>query len=383
MESTIVAEEKSTHQCPIFKFEFSKVVKHENADKLGVYRIPDSDYSYVLNLEDWKDYNGLVCWVPPDSLVDTTKEQFQFLITETKYAADSSKGNEYARVKAKKIRQIVSYGLLVKVDKELEDGGDYLGIVHYEPPIVNDKNGLTGGEDATPPSGTYPKYDVDAFLKYGKRMFVEGEPVIISEKIHGANSRYLYKDGSYHCGSRTLWKKEFSSAPKLTLEELTVKMGDEAKAKEVYERAVVNFKPKQNMWWTALNNTPTLKTFLEQNPGYAVYGEVYGQVQKGFSYGVNGGVAFAAFDILKPDGKWMDTDEFFEICDKNSIPHVPIVASVSFDFDTVAKLCEGNSLVPGANHIREGVVICPIKERWDERLGRVKLKVINPSYLEK
>jgi RNA ligase (TIGR02306 family) len=172
--------------------------------------------------------------------------------------------------------------------------------------------------------------------------------------------------------------------PQLTLEELKTRIGDEEKAKEVYERVVVNFKPTKNLWWVALDNTPQLRKFCEQNEGYAVYGEVYGQVQN-LKYGTKPGeVRFAAFDIRKPDGTWMDAEQFLETCKKHGIPTAPVVSeSKPFDFDTLVEMASGNSLIPGANHIREGVVVRPIKERWNEKLGRVNLKIINPKYLEK
>ncbi len=390
MESTIVNQEKSTHQCPTFHFDFSKVEKHPNADKLGLFKIPDSDYNYVLNLDDWKDYNGYVCWIVPDSLVDTTRPEFNFLITEAKYneQSDSVKGGLYARVKAKKLRGIVSYGLMVKINTNeiSEDESKTLGILHYEPPINGGNNVSMSGDDAEPPKGIcLPKYDVDAYLKYGKKMFREGEPVMITEKIHGANSRFIFKDGTMYVGSRTLWKKEFSAPPKLTLDELKARIGDEAKAQEVYDKVVNNFKPKKNLWWIALENTPQLRKYCEQNPGYAVYGEVFGQVQKGFNYGAKSGeVLFRAFDILQPNGKWMDGEQFLTECRTHDIPHVPVLQeSIAFDFEKVIEFSVGNTTIENANHIREGCVVKPTKERWDDRLGRVNLKIINPAYLEK
>jgi RNA ligase (TIGR02306 family) len=381
MESTIVATEKSTHQ--IETFVLAALKTHPNADTLSLITIGDTDYSYAGKTDDWKERVGqTVAWIPPDSLVDVRLPEFNFLAAEAKYDENSQpdKTGCYARIKAKKLRGVVSYGLLVPYH------GQNLDIKHYEPPVDvgGAKNQLTGGDVAKAPSGVFPKYDVDAFLKYGKKMFVEGEPVFITEKIHGANARYVYKDGVMHCGSRTEWKKEFTAPPNLTLEDLILRIGDEARAKEVYEKVVLNHKPKKNMWWEAFSVTPGLHLFCQSNPGYAVYGEVYGQVQKGFHYGVKNGVAFRAFDILTPEGRWMDAEEFVNTCEYVGIPYVPILEkNFPFNFDAVSKMCEGNTLVDNAGHIREGVVVSPMKERWDARLGRVKLKIINPAYLEK
>lgn len=94
--------------------------------------------------------------------------------------------------------------------------------------------------------------------------------------------------------------------------------------------------------------------------------------------------------------------EMFTLCQRYSIPHVPLLnnhfrehrcgnyplsdfemQSIPFDFDTICTLAEGPSLVPGANHIREGVVVTPWNERYDEQIGRVKLKWVSAAYLER
>lgn len=38
METTLV-QAKSTHECPVFMFDFGKVEKHFNADKLGLHSL--------------------------------------------------------------------------------------------------------------------------------------------------------------------------------------------------------------------------------------------------------------------------------------------------------------------------------------------------------
>lgn len=392
MDSTIVATEKSTHKVEVFVL--SELKKHEGADTLILIKIGDTDYSYVGKTEDWKDRVGKnVAWIPPDSLVDTRRPEFAFLMSEAKYDENSNKGGFYARIKAKKLRGVVSYGLMVPYEIGSGEATEILGIKHYEAPLDNSGGkGNVSGEDAEAPSGSFPKYDVDAFLKYGRNVFSVGEPVFVTEKIHGANARYVFtnkidKDGvaigTMNCGSRNLWKKEFSSPPNLTLDELKARIGDDVKAQEVFDRIVNNFKPKRSLWWVALESTPQLRKYCEANPGFAVYGEVYGQVQN-LKYGAKANeVWFRAFDILQPNGCWMDAEQFLQVCKQHDIPHVPVLhESLPFDFDKLVSLAQGNSLIPGANNIREGVVVKPVRERWDKRLGRVNLKIINPSYLQ-
>lgn len=391
--STIVAEEKSTHK--VETFVLGEFTKHPNADSLSLIKIGDTDYSYVGKTVDWECRVGQgVAWIPPDSLVDTTRPEFAFLMADAKYDQDSKPtvGGQYARIKAKKLRGVVSYGLMVLYDGIIgEDAAEALGVKHYEPPLDGKGGAAMGGDVDSAPTGCFPKYDVDAFLKYGRHVFQEGEACFVTEKIHGANARYVYACksgeavGSMNCGSRTEWKKEFSAPPNITLEELKARIGDDVKAQEVFDRAVNNYKPKKNLWWVALESAPQLRAYCEANPGYAVYGEVYGQVQKGYSYGVPPGeVRFAAFDILRPNGSWMGATEFLATCKAWSIPHVPVLQeAMPFDFEKLVELATGNTLMNGASHIREGVVVKPLLERWDKRLGRVNLKIVNPAYLEK
>lgn len=383
MESTIVASEKSTHDIPVFEFDCGDIQKHENADRLGVYKIPDSDYTYVLNLADWENYRGTVAWIQPDSLVNWTLPEFLFLVptTNSRYDKDSNsvKQGNYIRIKAKRLRGIVSYGLLIPLHSPVED----LDIHHYEAPVKGDTLS-TGGQNVSPPKKRdFPKYDVDAFLKYGRRVFISAEPVWVYEKIHGCNGRMVYQDGQMYCGSRAFWKKEFDSG--ITLEELTEKIGDAEKALEIFNKKAVGT-PSKNLWWKAMDSVPTLFLYCANNEGYCVYGEVYGQVQKGFNYGLpQNTVSFAAFDIMKPNGQFMDMPEFQDTCDKWQIPTCPLIAKdMPFNFEELVEMAASKkSQMPGATNVMEGIVVTPAKERWDEKLGRVKLKIINPEYLEK
>jgi hypothetical protein len=46
-------------------------------------------------------------------------------------------------------------------------------------------------------------------------------------------------------------------------------------------------------------------------------------------------------------------------------------------------LSQGQSMIEGADHIREGIVVAPVIRRYDPSVGDVKLKFVNPKYLEK
>jgi len=369
----------STHRVEVF--HLPPLLKHENADTLSIIQIPGTRYTYVGRTSDWTDRVGsLVAWIQPDSIVDLMRPEFKEI-----------PGVREPRIRARRIRGIVSYGLLIPLptDTVLKPGDDaasLLGVEHYDPEErlyssggIKSK-GLQRTGFAPGPPGYFPKYDVDAFLKHYK-LLVPGEPVVITEKLHGSNARFVKIGNIQYCGSRQGWKQPYSTPPVLTLEELVIKTGSEERAKEILSKIQANFKPYQDEWWAAFDSSPGLKRFCQERPGWCAYGELYGHVP-GFSYDCAlGEKRLRIFDVLTPDQKWLDPADLSLLGQEYQIPLAPLVAAEPFDLEGVIQHATGNSLL--GSHIREGVVVKPAVDRWDPHLGRVSLKVINPAYLEK
>lgn len=362
-------ETKSTH-----KVEVVPVVleKHPNADSLSIIRV--FGYTVCGRTSDWEGVTQ-AAWIPPDSLVPVNRPEFSFLWgpDTTKYYSDGVKVKQelrkapptHALIRAKKLRGVLSYGLLVPAPEGSvlgEDVADKLNILHWQPPEPT--VGLKAGGEAAPAPAVYsPKYDVDSFQRYASEVFKQGEPVWVTEKIHGCNGRWVYAsaDNEFHCGSRTEWKREYTLPPK-----------------DFVDVELQKVQPR-NLWWKVLDTTPLLKEWLKAHPDMVVYGEVYGQVQD-LKYGCKPGeVRLAIFDIMDRDGQWLNAgigpDTFPEL------PWVPLVAETVYDFDKLVELAEGPSFVPGADNIREGVVVKPLLERTHPTIGRVNLKVVSPAYL--
>lgn len=357
-------EIKSTHKVEVVPVTLEK---HPNADKLSIIKV--FGYTVCGNTADWQGATQ-AAWVPPDSLVPVARPEFNFLWgpDTCRYYADGVKVTQtlrktsptHALIRAKKLRGIVSYGLLVPAPADAKVGDDVseaLEVIHWNPPEPAES--LKPGGEAAPAPATYsPKYDVDSFQRYANEVFKQGEAVWVTEKIHGANGRWVYTstDNQFHCGSRTEWKREFPLGAE-----------DESVAR--------------NLWWKALYATPLLMSWLKAHPDMVVYGEVYGQVQD-LKYGAKPGeVRVAIFDIMNKDGSWLNAgvgpDAFPEL------PWVPLVAETVYDFDKLVELAEGPSFVPGAQHFREGIVVKPLCERSHPTIGRVNLKVVSPSYLSR
>lgn len=358
---------KFTHKVEVVRID--KIYPHENADALSKVKV--YDYTCLVRTANWRE-GDLAAFIPPDSVVSITRPEFSFLAKKAK--------NGKVRIRTEKLRGIVSYGLLVPAPTGSKIGDDVANILeveHWEPEISN-SYGITGGEASKAPSGVFYTYDVDSFQRWGREVFIEGEPVVVSEKINGCNGRYVYQKGEIFCGSRNEWKAEYPTKPNTTIDDLVKRFnGDTDKAQNVY-RKIENWNPSKNLWWIALENTPTIKDFCEANPNFAIYGEVYGAVG-GWDYGVKSKYQFAAFDILRPDGSWLDFQDFIDLCKKYNVPSVPIIEkSIPFDLEKLVKMADRNSTL--FDHIAEGIVIHPLKERWNEKVGRVKFKIINPNY---
>lgn len=369
--------------------------KHPNADVLSVVKI--EGYQVVVRTADWvpsqtEGYAAILnhtldtlmatpklgAYIPPDSLVPLDNPLFAFLKDPKKPDATQ------ARVKARKLRGEWSMGLLVPAPPGAKLGDDVagqFGVTHYDPPEPHE-NLVTGGlsvaapkylrrerkdgkYDTDPFGFDFPTYDVEAFRKYGRKVFEQGEPVWITEKIHGANGRFLFDGKSFYCGTRTRW---------------VARNPDPVSGTE------------RNVWWKALDATPALESFLSSNPGVAVYGEVYGQVQD-LKYGTKPKeVRFAAFDILR-EGRWVNAEEARNI--GHILPWVPVILHpgdceelFTFDFEALLAMAEGPTLVetipwPGPKHCREGIVIKPLEERWHAKCGRVCLKIVSNEYMER
>lgn len=311
---------------------------HPYADSLSLVNI--GDFVCVIRSEDWFDGQKAV-YIEPDSIVDTTRPEFSFLSVE---------GQTKVRVKARRLRQIWSMGLLVPYYGNLlvgDNAYDELGIEHYEP----DEPGQTGVSTATNAPIKFShltKYDVENGRKLSySRMFVPGEDVYVSEKIHGQNMAVVYTDGEFHVKSRNEWKKD----------------------------------EPDSLYWRALRANQPLMNFLIKNPDMVVYGEQYGHI-KGFPYDCKPGeVKFRAFDVRKPDGFYLDAAEFIPLMAAYDVPTVPAFHIQPFDMPALLELAESKS--PLGSKIMEGLICKPLKERRDLKHGRVIIKIVNPAYLEK
>jgi len=311
-----------------------KLEKHPNADNLSI--VGFDGFTICVRTEDWTGIEKGI-HIQPDSIVDTRRTEFSFL---------SDGKQDKIRVRAKKMRGIVSYGFLLpaKDGKIGEDYAEKLGVEHYDPPIQG--NNPSQNNISAPP-GYFSKYDIDNMRKYHK-ILKEGELVGISEKIHGAFFRCTFSSikNEMYVGSKQQWKEEVETCP----------------------------------WWKAFRQYPQIEQFCREYPDFVLCGEIFGQVQN-LKYGKSG-VDLVTFDIRKRNLSWCNVKEFLGNCVNYGIPTVPIIElDYPFNFENILSFSNGPSLIKEANHHREGCVVKPMEERTDNEIGRVILKLVGETYL--
>lgn len=313
---------------------------HPNADTLSIVRV--HGWQVVVRTADWPG-GTLGAYVVPDSVVDTTRAEFSFLAGQRKCGIDRS------RITVKRLRGVMSHGMLVAAPDGAREGDDVaaaLGVERYEP----DTGG--GGDAAPAPRGHHPVYDVESWRRYGRDVFEPGERVIVTEKIHGENCRmFCDVGGPMHIGSRTQWKAAVAKA------------GNETH------------------WWKGL--TAEVESLCKAT-GWTLYGELCGNV-RGMAYGVKtGDRRFIVFDAwISAEERWVSYDALRLALAEHGVDYVPVLFDGPYDHDAMVGLADGGTLVHGAEHIREGIVIHAARERADENAGRAVLKIISDTYLEK
>jgi hypothetical protein len=86
---------------------------------------------------------------------------------------------------------------------------------------------------------------------------------------------------------------------------------------------------------------------------------------------------------LKKLIRYRKTPEGLQILTELQAFFVPLLYKGPYNKETIMSLVSGPSQVPGAKHIREGIVIKTAVERYERGVGRCQLKVVSNSFLER
>jgi len=339
---------------------------HPNANSLEIATV--WDYPVCAKIGQYK-VGDLVGYIPIDTIMPDT-EEFHFLCPKNyerkedgtqvqagpKYPVGSVP-EKYRRIKAKKMLQVYSQGMLVACPPGLNEGDslvEVLGLTKWEEEEEENIPGAkrTGGANALPPPNGWrvPHYDLKGIRQY-VNCLQAGEEVLLTEKIHGANASFSHDGSSLWVKSRKLFKK----------------------------------RDPDDMWWdVALRND--FESKMSKFPHIAFFGELYGNV-KGFRY-----------DTVIEHGKLLSRVRFFDAYDTHTNRYldyddfVAMVMSMGLDLAPVLyrgpwlgkeemfRYAEGTSTL-NPKHVREGWVLSTVKERYEPRLqSRMKVKLVSEGY---
>lgn len=271
------------------------------------------------------------------------------------------------------------------------------GITKYVPSFASRTLRGPGGK------GRSNRYNESLFAKYtdieNLRHFVSGfvrdELVVVTEKIHGANSRAGRIDGRWVAGSHRVQRlhpsqSRIEPAPSTLLgrliAELKRRFMPDTAGKLSRTTLLKRTAGTDATYWYPFTvpGVRDMVYYLSESLGKKqaiVYGEIFGPgIQKGFDYGVEPGkLGYRVFDIML-DGQYLDWWETFDYCRRFGVEAVPVLHVGPYDPDQVAALSTGLSTI-GGSHIREGVVIRTPVNNPLRGPGRSILKLISTDYL--
>lgn len=341
-----------------------KIEPHPNADNIELAVI--GGFRSIVQKGKFKD-GDLVAYIPEQSIVPNS------ILAELGLEGKLS-GLGKNRVKAIKLRGELSQGLVYPAKSNWIEGQDVteeLGIVKWEPAIPTHLAGqvdtlskfqhLLDNKTAEHIPDLAFKYDIEN-IKNWMNVLEVGEEVVMTEKLHGTLVciGVVFPD-----------MKEFVSSKGLLARGFLLQDNDTNK-NNVYIQA----KTLAN-----LANRLSADMFTEPTIMY-VFGEIFGKGIQDLDYQIQH-PTFALFDIAirnKNGTRFLGEEEFREMCFRIDLPMVPLVYQGGFSHELLTQHTVGNSIYTNMQ-IREGVVIKPVIEREDKKLGRVILKSINPDYL--
>ncbi|MER5349868.1 RNA ligase (ATP) [Kitasatospora sp. NPDC002551] len=277
-------------------------------------------------------------------------------------------GSGADRVKAVRLRGELSQGIVCRpgalagTDLAVaaargEDFAALLGITKWQPPVPT----TMSGEVVAAPD-LLPWVDVEN-LKRFPDVFAPGEPVVVTEKLHGSCCLV-----TYHAATGEV----------------------QVSSKGMAARGLALVEDARNLYWRAVraHGVARVAARLAARLGaerVGVFGEVYGAGVQDLTYGGSGrgeAPGYAAFDVSAlVDGqlRWLPAAELLA----GELPLVPELWRGPFAVDTVLALAQGRETVSGRDlHVREGVVVRPEAERHSPVLGgRAIAKAVGDAYL--
>ena len=360
-----------------------KIEEHPNADALELAVV--GGYRSCVQKGAFRD-GQLVVYIPEQAIVP------DWLIAELGLEGKLA-GKSQNRVKAIKLRGILSQGLvwdgvdpertqfeglvhsITRNDIELrvKEGDDvtsFLGIEKYEPQIPTNMDGKVHSM-----FGKTLRYDIENWKNYPE-VLKDGERVVFTEKLHGTWSCF-----GIYLTDRIVTSKGFSTKG------LAFTLGEENE-NNLYVK----------MHYAVGKHLVDVIAQLTHSDIVYVLGEIFGRGVQDLHYGqtepqyrvfdiaignYNGGVTDVQF--IEPHNMQTlldNVDKFWveKTGEPLGVQTVPFLYDGPFSVEVMEEYTDGKDTISNSN-VREGIVMRPVTERWDNELGRVILKSVSGDYL--
>ena len=369
----------STFTVPIVTVK--EVIKHPNADSLDLITFNEIGWRCVDKLGVRKPGDKVV-YIPIDSMVDTKREEFAFL-------APKAKPDGRFRIRTVKLRGEVSQGLIVDCPAALRtemtdqtpepgeliinpvmfpvvglDCSYHFDIKKYEPQEYG--HTLSANQKGFYPSWL-PKTDAERYQNFNRDIEQERSTVFgASLKLDGT-SMTVFEDLDREDDVIGVCSRNF----------------------ELYEKDATG---GGNIYWQTarsqdlITKLQDMRRFLRCKK-IALQGELCGPGIQGNKMGLDK-VTFFLFDIYTVDDTssgYVNYAKFMEYANLFQLQTVPVLwvetlenkLGFPFDFSFISDLKYPNG-TPA-----EGVVFVSAQEKYVGKLGRLKFKFINPTFLLK
>jgi len=355
--------------------QLEKIEPHENADRLEMATLSGRDYSFVVGKGQFQAGDAVI-YFPIDSLLPMKIVHKIGLTGKLAHGniPDDDSERLQNRVKTVKLRGNISQGIVTgltdladiypDIDFESLDIGDditeALGVTKYEPPVLPMRHGsLAHLPDMV------STYDIESAQNYRDIMdeYLMDRLVYITEKVEGSNWwATIDADGKIRVGQRNY--------EIIDVEDYQHDWYKVLKSQQLED--------KLRQLWDELdksNDKLQLVTLRGEMTGPGVQGNYY----KLKDYKV------WAFDI-EVNGQPIDARQFLELTERLQIDVAPELAvNVTLrdwlNGKSIKEMADRQSQIHTVK--REGIVIKPMTEQTDMRLGRVFIKQHSLAYLAK
>jgi len=345
----------------IEKLKIASVLPHPNADRLDIVKVSGLSFQFVSQKGTQVEGNEAV-YFPVDSIFPDELSSY-FDIKKMLV------GKNHDRLRTVKLRGEYSQGLVLAVDRICEylstkghnftpetlpvNVTELLNVTKYEPPEVFEKNARL-----IPLNGLIESYDIEGSQRFPHIInYMMDKKVMISEKLEGMNGGVSY----FSNGETKVNQRNFFIEPKDGVEHTFWKVSNKYNLTQICKE----------LSETRFNNKSVTIRF--EVLGGSIQGNYYELKEHDLR----------AFDI-KVDGKYLDVNEFLEICDKYRIPTVPILAKDVtlkewLNGKTFEEASNGKSVL--IDKLREGIVCKLMEEQSIEGYGRSIIKMRSMEYL--